>query len=48
MITVHFLNEWGDYTPAYHEIREILCAYQGIEMTELPESQSFGQSVMLN
>lgn len=32
------LNEWGDYTPAYHEIREILCAYQGIEMTELPES----------
>lgn len=32
------LNEWGDYTPAYHEVREILCAYQGIEMTELPES----------
>lgn len=32
------LNEWGDYTPAYHEIREILCAYQGIEMAELPES----------
>ncbi|MCI9642515.1 MAG: beta-galactosidase [Eubacterium sp.] len=32
------LNEWGDYTPAYHEIREMLCAYQGIEMTELPES----------
>ncbi|MDE6751905.1 MAG: beta-galactosidase [Eubacterium sp.] len=32
------LNEWGDYTPAYHEVRKILCEHQGIEMKELPES----------
>lgn len=32
------LNEWGDYTPAYHEVRKILCEKQGIEMNELPPS----------
>ncbi|MDE5670115.1 MAG: beta-galactosidase [Eubacterium sp.] len=39
------LNEWGDYTPAYHEVRKILCEHQGIEMSELPPSpklQSIG------
>lgn len=39
------LNEWGDYTPAYHEVRKILCEHQGIEMGELPSSpklQSIG------
>lgn len=40
------LNEWGDYTPAYHEIRKLLCEKQGIEMKELPPSpalQSIGE-----
>lgn len=32
------LNEWGDYTPAYHEVRKLLCEKQGIEMKELPPS----------
>ncbi|MGN0539481.1 MAG: beta-galactosidase family protein [Candidatus Fimenecus sp.] len=32
------LNEWGDYTPAYHEVRKLLCEKQGIEMGELPPS----------
>lgn len=32
------LNEWGDYTPAYHEVRRILCEHQGIEMEDLPDS----------
>lgn len=39
------LNEWGDYTPAYHEVRKILCEHQGIQMGELPPSpklQSIG------
>ena len=40
------LNEWGDYTPAYHEVRKLLCEKQGIEMGELPTSpelQSIGK-----
>lgn len=40
------LNEWGDYTPAYHEVRKLLCEKQGIEMGELPPSpelQSIGK-----
>lgn len=32
------LNEWGDYTPAYHAVRKLLCEAQGIEPGELPES----------
>lgn len=40
------LNEWGDYTPAYHEVRKLLCEKQGIETGELPPSpelQSIGK-----
>ena len=40
------LNEWGDYTPAYHEVRRILCEKQGIPLGELPPSpklQSIGR-----
>ncbi len=40
------LTEWGDYTPAYHAVRKLLCEKQGIELTELPESpklQSIGK-----
>lgn len=40
------LNEWGDYTPAYHEARKLLCEAQNIEMKELPPSpklQSIGK-----
>ena len=39
------LNEYGDYTPAYHAIRELLHKHQGLEMKELPPSpqlQSIG------
>lgn len=32
------LNEWGDYTPAYHKARDILCAAQKIEKKPLPPS----------
>lgn len=40
------LTEWGDYTPAYHAVRKLLCEKQGIEPPELPESpklQSIGK-----
>lgn len=40
------LNEWGDYTPAYNEVRKLLCEKQGIETGELPPSpelQSIGK-----
>lgn len=40
------LTEWGDYTPAYHAVRKLLCEKQGIEPPELPESpklQSIGR-----
>ncbi len=40
------INEWGDYTPAYHSVRKLLCEHQGIEMTALPPSpklQSIGE-----
>ena len=40
------LNEWGDYTPAYHEVRKLLCEKQGIEPPALPPSpelQSIGE-----
>lgn len=40
------LTEWGDYTPAYHAVRKLLCEKQGIEPLELPESpklQSIGK-----
>lgn len=32
------LNEYGDYTPAYHAVRKLLCEKQNIEMTKLPPS----------
>ncbi len=32
------LNEWGDYTPAYHAVRELLHKHQGLELGELPPS----------
>lgn len=32
------LNEWGDYTPAYFAVRELLLKAQGLPETELPES----------
>ncbi len=32
------LNEWGDYTPGYHAVRELLHKHQGLEMKELPPS----------
>lgn len=40
------LTEWGDYTPAYHAVRKLLCEKQGIEPPGLPESpklQSIGK-----
>ena len=40
------LTEWGDYTPAYHAVRKLLCEKQGIELSQLPESpklQSIGK-----
>lgn len=40
------LNEWGDYTPAYHAVRKLLCEKQGIDTGELPPSprlQSIGK-----
>ncbi|MGN0797853.1 MAG: beta-galactosidase [Christensenellales bacterium] len=40
------LNEYGDYTPAYHAVRELLCTRQGIPMQELPpkvQLQSIGE-----
>lgn len=40
------LNEWGDYTPAYFAVRELLLKAQGLPETELPESpklQSIGK-----
>lgn len=40
------LTECGDYTPAYHAVRKLLCEKQGIEPPELPESpklQSIGR-----
>ena len=32
------LNEYGDYTPAYHAVRKLLCEKQNIQLTKLPES----------
>lgn len=32
------LNEWGDYTPGYHAVRELLHKHQGLQMKELPPS----------
>ncbi|MCH5191800.1 MAG: beta-galactosidase [Oscillospiraceae bacterium] len=32
------LNEWGDYTPAYHAVRKLLHEHQGLELGELPAS----------
>ncbi len=40
------LNEYGDYTPAYHAVRELLHKHQGLEMQELPprpELQTIGK-----
>lgn len=40
------LTEWGDYTPAYHKVRKLLCEKQGIDTGELPPSpktQSIGK-----
>ncbi len=33
-----FLTEWGDYTPAYHAVRELMYKAQGMELTPLPKS----------
>lgn len=33
-----FLTEWGDYTPAYHAVREVMHKVQGLEMLPLVES----------
>lgn len=30
------LTEWGDYTPTYHAVREVLCKKQNIELSALP------------
>ena len=32
------LNEWGDYTPAYHEVRKLLHEKQGLTECQLPDS----------
>ena len=32
------LNEYGDYTPAYHAVRQLLHKHQNLEMQELPPS----------
>ncbi|MBQ2774407.1 MAG: beta-galactosidase [Clostridia bacterium] len=32
------LTEWGDYTPAYHAVRELMLNTQGIEACELPDA----------
>lgn len=39
------LNEYGDYTPKYHAVRNTLCAHQGInpELPPRPELQSIGE-----
>lgn len=34
------LTEWGEYTPAYHAVRKLLCEKQGIDTGELPPSPS--------
>lgn len=31
-----FLTEWGDYTPAYHAVREVMHKAQGLEKAQLP------------
>lgn len=33
-----FLTEWGDYTPAYHAVREVMHKVQGLKMLPLVES----------
>lgn len=33
-----FLTEWGDYTPAYQAVREVMHKVQGLEMLPLVES----------
>ncbi len=45
------LTENGDYTPAYHAVRKLLCEKQGIEMGELPPSptvQNIGKVKLTN
>lgn len=40
-----FLTEWGDYTPAYHAVREVMHKVQGLEMLPLvdrPKMQNIG------
>lgn len=40
-----FLTEWGDYTPAYHAVREVMHKVQGLEMSPLvdrPKMQNIG------
>ena len=32
------LNEWGDYTPAYHAVREVMLEHQNLPKEELPPS----------
>lgn len=34
------LNEYGDYTPKYFAIRELLCRHQGIPLPPLPPGPS--------
>lgn len=33
-----FLTEWGDYTPAYHAVRDVMHAHLGLEKQPLPAS----------
>lgn len=43
------LTEWGDYTPAYHAVRKMLCEKQGIDTGELPEApklQNIGEIML--
>lgn len=40
------LNEYGDYTPQYHAVRELLCKKRGLPLGELPPAprlQSIGR-----
>ncbi len=40
------LTEWGDYTPAYYAVRELLCEAQSIDMPPLlprPQCQKIGK-----
>lgn len=45
------LNEWGDYTPAYHAVRDIMLKHQKIKGEALPPSpklQNIGEVKLIN